>query len=266
MITTIAFVAALSLAPHDAGELAVRDVRATYGIIGPKRPAEGVLPGDSVFLTFDIDGITADADGKIRYSVATEVKDAKGKTHYSQPGRELEAIAALGGNQLPAYAQIEIGLQQPPGDYTMKLTVSDLASKKSTSISHNFKVLPKEFGIVRLATSSDPEGRHPAGLPLGVGQSLWINLAAVGFQRGGQGQPNVAFTLRILDEAGKPTLSKPFAGAINQGVTAQAPALPVQFHVGLNRAGNFTIEITAKDEIGGKMAKKSFPITVSAAK
>jgi hypothetical protein len=266
MFTSLAFLAALSLAPSDAGELTLRDVRATYGIIGPKRPAEGVLPGDSVFITFDIDGITADAEGKIRYSVATEVKDAKGKTHFSQPGRELEAIAALGGNRLPAYAQIDIGLQQPPGDYTMKLTVADLAAKKSTSISHEFKVMPKAFGIVRLTTSSDPDGRHPAGMPFGVGQSLWVNLAAVGFERGGQGQPNVAFTLRILDEEGKPTLSKPFAGIINQGVTAQAPALPVQFHVGLNRAGNFTLEITAKDEIGGKTAKKSFPITVSAVK
>jgi hypothetical protein len=267
MLTTLVLFATLGLPPNQGTELTLGNVRATYGIIGPKRVGKELLPGDSLYLTFDIEGITSDPEGKIRYSVSTEVKDSKGKVHFSQPGRDLEAIAALGGNRLPAYAQIDIGLEQPPGDYTAKLTVMDRASKKSKSLTGEFKVLPKAFGIVRLITSSDPDGIHAVGLPLGTGQSLWVNFAAVGFARAsGKGQPNVAFTLRVLNEEGKPTLAKPFAGVVNKDVDPKAAALPVQFHLGLNRPGAFTIEVIAKDEISGKTSKQAFPIKVTEAK
>src|SRR5262249_20577200 len=231
MLTTLLVLTSISLPPNQGNELTLTNARATYGIIGPKRTEKEALPGDNFYLTFDIDGISSDANGKILYSVATEVKDSTGKVHFTQPGRELEAIAALGGHRLPAYAQIDIGLEQPAGDYTAKLTVVDLASKKNTSLTAEFKVLPKAFGIVRLTTSSDPDGIHPVGMPLGTGQSLWVNLAAVGFARnGGKGQPKVSFELRVLNEKGEPTLAKPFGGTINKDVDPKAPALPAQFH------------------------------------
>src|SRR5437660_733161 len=86
-------------APKEANELTLSDVRATYGIIGPKRAVKELLPGDNVFLSFDIDGITIDANGKVRYSVATEVTDASGKVFFKQPARDLEVTTALGGNR-----------------------------------------------------------------------------------------------------------------------------------------------------------------------
>jgi hypothetical protein len=265
MTSTIALLAALSVAPVAADELGISDLRATYGIIGPTRPGTELLPGDNLFLTFDITGICTDADGKVLYSVATEVADAQGKVIFRQKGRDYEAVTALGGDRLPAYAQIDIGLQQPPGDYSLKLTVTDRASKKSKSLTHNFKVVPSEFGIVRLTTSGDADGLNPVGLPLGVGQSLWLNFAVVGFaRRGGDKQPNVSFELRVLDGEGKPTLARPFAGSVEKDVATGALAIPVQFHLGLNRAGKFKVEVVAKDNVTGKTARKSFPLVVSA--
>jgi hypothetical protein len=262
MLTTLAFLAALSAAPGRADELALTHVRPTYGILGPRRTAKAVLPGDSVFVTFDIEGITTDKDGKVLYSVATEVSDSSGKVHFTAPARDLEAIAALGGNTLPAFVHVDIGLEQPAGEYTFKLTVTDRASGKSKSLSHQFQVLPKAFGIVRLTTTSDAEGLQPVGI-LGTGQSLWVHLAAVGFSRNGdKSQPNVAFELRVIDADGKPTIAKPFSGVVNKDVPAKAPAVPVQFHLALNRAGKYTVEVKATDQVSGKTATESFPITV----
>ena len=58
---------------------------------------------------------------------------------------------------------------------------------------------------------------------LGPGQSLFVHGFVVGFERdGGTKQPKLALELRILDEAGKPTLAAPMTGTIEKDVVASA--------------------------------------------
>jgi hypothetical protein len=261
MLTTLPLLAALSLAPGQAGGLTLTDARVTYGVMGPVRDNTKFLPGDSLFLTFTISGITADPNGKVLYSISTEVTDAAGKVLFKQPAQERDTINALGGDQMPAFAQVAIGQQQPPGEHTLKVTVTDLATKSSQTLTQKFEVLKPDFGLVRLSASADSEGQVPAGL-LSTGQSLWINGAAVGFQRAAGGQPNVTLELTVFDEAGKPTLAKPFGGTVNKGVPPKDTSLPVQFHVALNRPGKFTLQLKATDGLANKTATQSFPFTV----
>jgi hypothetical protein len=266
MLMTLPLLATLSLAPGQAGGLTLTEPRLTHGQLGPARGGAKFLPGDTLFLAFDIEGISADADGKAAYSVATEVTDAGGKSVFRQPPQQSEAVLALGGSQLPAYARVAIGQQQAAGEYAVKVTITDLAGKKSQSLTQKFEVLPPDFGLVRLATSGDPQGEVPAGLPC-PGESLWVSGAVVGFQRGGAAkQPNVTLELRVLDADGKPTLARPFGGTINKDVPANDTALPVQFHVGLNRPGKFTVEVKATDALAGKTVTQTFPLTVHSIK
>lgn len=202
MLTTLPLIAALCVVPGQAGGLTLSEARVTHGILGPAREGTKFLPGDSLFMTFDIDGITADANGKVLYSIGTEVTDANGKVIFRQPAQDLEAINALGGNRLPAYAQVAVGQEQAAGECTLKVTVTDRANKKSQSLTQKFEVLPRDFGLVRLTTSGDAEGQVPAGL-LCPGQSLWVSGAVVGFQRGGAAkQPNVARALEVDEPRG----------------------------------------------------------------
>jgi hypothetical protein len=262
MLSTLPLLAALCVVPGQADGLTLGEAHVTHGILGPTRENTKFLPGDSLFLTFTISGITADVNGKVLYSIGTEVSDANGKAVFKQPPQDREAINALGGNQLPAYAQVAIGLQQPAGKHTLKVTVTDLANKKSQTLTQEFEVLKPDFGLVRLHASADADGQVPCGL-LTAGQSLWISGAVVGFRRGGAAmQPNVALELVILDGAGKPTLAKPFGGTINKDVPAKDTSLPIQFHVALNRPGKFTLKLTATDALAGKTVTHSFPITV----
>jgi hypothetical protein len=265
MLSTLVLLAGL-MGPAQSDGLSLTDVRLTLGISGPPRASAKLLPGDNLIVSFDITGITADDEGKVRYSIATELTDATGKVLFRQLPREQSTTASLGGGILPAFAQVDVGLEQPAGDYKLKVTVTDVANSKSQSFTQNFSVVPKAFGLVRLSASFDPDGQLPASLPV-AGQTIWLHLAAVGYERAKKeansgGQPNVTLEVRILDEQGKPTTVKPISGTINKDVPEKAVALPLQFPVMLNRAGKFTLKLTANDKLSGKSVEYSAPLVV----
>jgi hypothetical protein len=262
MCSSAVLLAALSLVVGDAEQLAITHVRSTHGVRGVARAENKLLPGDSLVLTFDIEGITIDPEGKVLYSMATEVTDSKGKVHFKLKPRDQEAIAALGGSHLPAFAQVDVGLDQPPGNYTVKVTVEDRAAKRTAQFTQDFEVLPPAFGIVRLTTSSDAQGIASTSI-FGSGEGLWVNYLLVGFKRDeGTSQAKANVELRVLDDKGKPTLAKPFAGEVGRDAPAKSGFLPVQFLVSLNRPGKFTVELKATDQLGNKTAELSFPLTV----
>jgi hypothetical protein len=72
--------------------------------------------------------------------------------------------------------------------------------------------------------------------------------------------------MRILDDKGRPTVAKPFTGKIQEGVPARATALPAQFLLALNRAGQFTLELKATDQVTGKKIEGAYPFTVQSRK
>jgi hypothetical protein len=262
MWTTVVLAAALSLAPGENGQLTLSNVRSTYGILGAARSGDQVLPGDHFLLAFDIDGITADDSGKVLYSVGMTVSDSNGKVLFKQAPSDLEANNSLGGDRLPAYANVSVGLDQPPGEYTVKVTVKDRAAGTTKEFTKTFQVLPKGFGLVRVALTGDAEGHVPA-TALGEGQTVWINFAAVGFGRDGdKGRPNLKVALRVLGEDGRPTLAKAFTGEVNEEVPKNLQALPMQFVMGLNRPGKFSLELTAIDNVTHKKTTLNVPLTV----
>jgi hypothetical protein len=266
MVTALALLAALSLPADEPGGLRLTNVRSTLCVQGPPRASDKVLPGDSYILSFDIEGITIDDAGKARYSVGVEVADADGKVLFKQEPKEQEVQASLGGDRLAAYAQINAGLDTKPSDYNLIVTVTDLASKKTATLKRSAQLLPKDFGMVRVTTSSDPDGRYPISVP-GSGDWLFLHFGIVGFTRNGTGQqPDVSVTMSILDEDGKATTAKPVSVQVNKDVPDKAPALPMRLLLSLNRPGKFTVKLTATDNMSNKTATLSFPLVVAASK
>jgi hypothetical protein len=246
-----------------AGKLALTNVRSTHGILGPVRTDSKLLPGDSLYLFYDIEGITFDAAGKAKYSIGMEVNNSQGKTAFKQEPTTHEGINALGGGKLPAHAHIDFGLDQPPGSYTIKIHVTDLASKASQTLTHKLDVLPKGFGMVRARITGDSDGVVPLPAVGVVGQSVYFNCGLVGFDRDKtKGMPSVGVEMRILDDKGKPTLPQPFSGVAGKDASAKALSIPLQFLLPLNRSGKFSIEIKATDQVSKKTATLAFPYTV----
>ncbi len=260
--TTIVLAAALAAAPGEKDQLTLNRVRDTHGLMGPTRSAEKLHPGGELYICFDIDGVTIDDEGKVHYSIAYEIADPKGKVLVKQEPRNLDATAGLGGDSIPAFFHLDVGLQSPPGEYTVTITVVDLPTKRSQQLKRTVAVLPKDFALVRVKTTSDREGQLPVPVP-GAGQGLWLTFGAVGFARGGDAkQPDLTFEMRVLDEKGKPTLAKPFTAQVNKDVPDEAALVPGQFFLSLNRSGKFTVELTATDKAGGKKAQLTFPLIV----
>ena len=134
MIWTTVVLAVALAAPDDKDKLTISRVRDTLGLMGPTRSEGKLLPGGEFYLCFDVEGVTIDDDGKVHYSVATEVADSAGKVIFKIDPRNQEAPASLGGDRIPVFAHLDIGLQSPPGEYTVKVTVVDLPSKRSQEL------------------------------------------------------------------------------------------------------------------------------------
>jgi hypothetical protein len=262
MLNTLALVAALSLSPAQGGALALTNELLTYGLLGAPRADSKLLPGDAYFIAFDIENISVDTTGVVKYSMTMDVSDSKGKTIFRQEPQEVEALNSLGGTRVPAFAHVEIGLDQPPGEYTLKVIVTDRANKATKTLTRKFEVVAREFGLVRLALTTDGEGRLPAANYGFVGQSIWVNFAAVNFVRDTKKEPFVSVQMTVLDESGKPTLPKPFVGEVRKDVPANVLAVPMQFFLTLNRPGKFTIKIRATDEVGKKFSELTVPLVV----
>jgi len=261
MWMSLAVITALSVAPGQAGQLSITNARFTYGVLGPTRTDAHFLPGDEAVLSFDIEGAQADDEGRVQTTVGLEVLDKDGHVRFKQKPHDLDADKSLGGDSVQGVARLDVGLDQPPGEYTLKITVTDRRARTRAVLTKTAEVLPADFGVVRLHATTDADGRVAASA-WGVGQSAWINALCVGFARDG-GQPHVVAELRVLDENGRPANAKPYVGEIQKDVPNNARVLPLQFLLELNRAGSFTVELTVTDKVSGKKTTGRLPLSVA---
>jgi len=263
MWTTIALLSVLAVAPAQA-DLSLTNVHSTHGLLGPQRQDDTLAPGDMLFVCFDIEGIRIDEEGKVRYSMAIELSDASGKVVFRQAPKEKEARASLGGASVPAFARLNVGLDTPRGDYQMKITVKDLASGREQSLTRGLKVLAKSFALVRTTVTLDTDAHYSAAV-FTCGQGVWVQSSAVGFAQDRGKKPKLVFEMRVLDEAGRPTLAKSVTGMPPKELPNNLFGLPLAFPLTLNRPGKFTVELQASDQVSGKKTRISIPILVQAA-
>jgi hypothetical protein len=266
MSLALAVLAAVFTGAADSpGSLALTHVRDTYGLLGPERPDNKLLPGDLLVLAFDIEGATLDDAGKLRYSIAMEATDADGKVLFKQAPRDLETKVAPGTKAVPASASLQVGLDLPAGEYKLKVTVKDLATGSSQTVTRSYQVLPKAFGLVRIRLTRDSDGELAAAA-FAPGKAGFINFTAVGFGRdAAKKQPHLVVAMHVKDAQGQEVL-KPLTGEVTADVPEKATSHPMQFALLLPDAGKYTIELTGTDKISGESAKVALPITVKKTK
>ena len=268
MLTTIAL-ALLAGTPAQPAELKLTNVRLTVGELGPPREGSKLLPGDILFIAFDIDGVTIDDEGNAKYTMGYELIDAAGKTKVEQK-REIVDDIPLRGNKLPARAYVFVGLEDAPGNYSCKLVVTDPKTKLSATLSVKFEVAKKDFAVVAVRTSHDPNNERPAPTSGQVGQSLFVHFAVVSFERDPKTkQPDVEMLFQFYDEKGTPLLKEP-----RKHIQDAMSALPVKdtdgaftlhFPLFLNRPGKFVVEMKATDRVSKKAFTYKLPVTVAPA-
>jgi hypothetical protein len=262
MWTTLALLLALEAAPAQNAALAIDGDHFTYGYHGAERKDDGFLPGDVVFLGFNIRNMTFDGSGRAAFMIAMEILDSAGMSQFKQAPRNEQAMDYLGGGMLQSVADVQIPLNAKPGDFTIRLTITDRSNKASKTLERKVRVLPADFGVIHVHTTQDREGKV-AVAPVGsLGEPMYINFAVVGFQRDANKQPGIDLTMRVLDEKGNPSGAQPMAGKTDREVPETMQVIPLQFGLTMNRVGRFTVEVSASDKLSGKSAKVSLPLRV----
>ncbi len=272
MWATLTLMSALSMAPSQAGEFQLADVRTTYGRLGPTRKDTKFLPGDVYFVTFLAEGLRFDKKGNAKYSTQMELFDPNGKSKFKTTEDDKEVFSIQGGGQVTLDAYASLPTDMPAGKYTMKVTVTDHGAEpaKTAELKREFDVAEKDFGIVRLNCAYDLGGRNGPVFPapgLGsVGQVLFLHFGLTGFQRDAKTkQPALKLELRMLDEAGKPTLAEPATEALPKGddpVPEEYSLVPLFFPLMLTKSGKYTVELKATDLVNKKTMTVTYPLVV----
>src|SRR6202011_2333598 len=126
----------------------IKNVRPSYGPLGAAGNATKFLPGDVLWINYDIEGLTFDdKTGKASYETKLEFIDGKGMVLFERKTPN-EVTAQLGGDRMPGDLHVIMGQNLDKGKYTVKLTVTDKLAKMSKSITYPVEVLPEAFGFV----------------------------------------------------------------------------------------------------------------------
>ena len=116
MWAALAVSAVMTAAPADAGALQIKNDRFTYGVYGQVRTDTQVLPGEIVFVAFDVDGLQTLDDGTASYTTALELLDKGGKSLFKETPVERKALLPMGGNHLPNWSQVIVGSDTRAGN------------------------------------------------------------------------------------------------------------------------------------------------------
>ena len=250
-----AFVA-LGVFPDLAAALEIKNIRPCYAPFGATRYNLKLLPGDVLFITYDLDGLATDPkSGKTNYETTLELLDANDKVLYKKPTTN-EVVPQLGAGRMPGDLHVIMGAQQAPGKYSVKLTVHDKVGKEAKAFSYPFEVVPQTFGFVGVSAPA-------VGFP---GQHYVTGFGLVNLATDAKKMPKCEINIKILDDKGNAVaqsvlieLPRDMPEGIDLG---QANFVPLQYPIYLNRAGRFTIDIQAHDKFGNKKAELRYPVTV----
>ena len=257
-MTRLAFASlvALGFFVNASSAVDIKNIRPSYGPFGATRAEAKFLPGDFIFMTYDLEGLAVDPkSGKTNYETTLEFIDDKGKVLFKRPNVN-EFVPLLGGGRMPGDLQFILGAQQAPGKYAIKLTVNDKIAKDAKAFKYDIEVVPQTFGFVGVTV--------PAfGFP---GDFYVAGFGAVNLALDAKGMPNAEIKISIFDDKGKAATTPVtflLPRDMPEGVDLkQSNFVPFQHRVYLNRPGRFTVEIQAHDKFGNKKAELRYPMTV----
>ena len=241
-----------------ANALELKNVRARFAPVpfGAVRSSVKCLPGDFLFITYDIEGLKFDdKTSKANYLTVLELFDPKNALIFKKDTPN-EVIPQLGGTRMPGDLHVQLGRNQKPGKYNIRLSVHDRISKETSHFVYGFDLLPSDFGILGVTAPS-------IGLP---GQQYSCEFALVDLTLDQKKSPNVKITMKVLDEAGKavaPAVISLLPRDLPEEINLQKENfVPMRFPIYLNRSGRFIIDISAEDIEGKKQAGLRYPLTV----
>lgn len=259
--TTLAIALAICglplVAPSSAQALEIKNIRPCYGHLGVFRDNAKFLPGDYLFISYEIDGLKLEEKtNKASYIILLEVFDSGNKSIFRKETPNV-AIPQLGGSRIPGDLHVIMGVEQAPGKYVVRLTVRDVFGKENKDFVYPFELLPRGFGVVGISALA-------VGFP-SQQYMFQYTVVELGLDAATK-KPNAKVEMKILDDAGKvvsPKIEQTYPADLPETFDAKkGNFIPIDMPIFINRAGRFVIEVVVTDNTNKKTATVRCPLTV----
>ncbi len=247
----------LGIVVPSATALELTNVRPSYGPLGATRVNTKCVPGDSLFLTYDIEGLKInEKTGRASYVTTLELIDGTGQVAFKKETPN-DVAPQLGGTRMPGDLFVILPRTEKPGKHKVRLTVNDSLAKETKSFEYAFDVVPPEFSFVGVTAKA-------VGFP---GESYLANFAIVDMTLDAKKQPSVDIVMRVYEGTGKKWVTLPLLSNLPKDLPDEIDLkkenfVPMQFPIYLNRTGTFILEVMAHDKLSKKTIQLRYPLTV----
>lgn len=247
------------------GDLAIKNITATYGQLGPPRTDLRYIAGDILHFQLDINGLRHDEAGRLRYILHLELVGPGNKVLFRQKLPEITQVRVMGNPSVRQALHLALAEDWPPGDYRLQVAVEDAQNPKATRASQAlaFKLVPQEFGLVHFQLYSiyTPQVQLPCPGIAVVGQTVHVTAVVLRGKKDKPDQPwNLDVEMRLLDEQGKPLVGGfPVTGQFRK-IPGDLDFLDVRFDLPVQRAGKFFVSIQATEPGTNRSAKLVVPL------
>jgi hypothetical protein len=255
-----AFAAALllTLAPAPSFALEFKNIRSSYGPLGATRTDNKFLPGDLLYISYEIEGLKVDPKSKkAAYVTLLEVFSSTKEKIFSKETPN-EMAPQLGGDRIPGDLHLIMGRDKPAGQYLLRMTIQDRVGGETKSFTHSFELLKPGFGIVAVMA---PAIAFP-------GQPYLMQLAIIDFTLDANKSPKGSIVMKVFDESGKEVSTLPankFPDDLDAATAENMKkdnVLPMHYPIFPNRPGRFNIEFTAVDALSNKTSVVRYQLLV----
>jgi len=235
---------------------------------GPALAPEFIFgPGETVFLSFLIQGYKVSPQNRIHLECRVEASDSGG-TPLAEPfQREIQAeLAPEDKDWMPLVRHsVPVPPLGDPGTYHIRIAVRDLLAGAEAKSEIPFRaggldVAPSDTLVVRnFRFLRREEDRAP--LPVAAyrpGDTLWARFEIRGYKYGEKNQVHVEYGLEVLGPTGKSLYQEPQA-AIEQS-SSFYPKRYLTGSLSLNlqanaRPGDYTIVLRVRDRVGDQLSE-----------
>ncbi len=273
MLSSIGFLlSVLSLAPQ--AKLAILRPALHQYEDGPALPSDfRFTRGETVFLSFRIQGYKVSPESRISLRCRIDVVDPRGIPVAETAHKELDAeLAPEDKDWMPVirhtFALPPLG---EPGTYRVLIAAEDKLAGAQASVEVPFTVrgpvvepsdtlVPRNFRFLRREDSRDvvdPPVFHP-------GEMLWARFEITGYKIGEKNRINVEYGLSVLTASGKAIYTEPRAAVEDSSPFYPNRYLPGVLSLNLEKArpGEYTIVLMLRDKVGNQEHESRHPFKV----
>jgi hypothetical protein len=230
--------------------------------------------GETLYFSCRVAGYTRSEDEKVHLRYSVQAFDARDVPLDEIYKNDLTAeVSPQDKDWLPKIAtEVAIPPLLGPGTFKIVVKVEDVQAKTTAELSVPFKVRGREVEpsdelVVRnFHFYRDEEGTHP--MDKGVykpGDGVWAKFDITGFKYGDRNKIDVSYVTSVIAASGKVLWTQPEAATEKSESFYPKRFVPAAMGISLQgniKPGEYTIAVSAKDEVGGQSCDVKFTFVV----